>query len=165
MPDLLVTYMEMTAPPAAIVASPATDVTVDCERLSARDYLALYRAVGDAVQWDQRLRMTAVELERLLADPASHVHVLRRQGQAIGLCELFGIGDADIELVNFGLIPAAQGQGLGSFLLNHALRQSWLSSPRRIWLHTDTNDHPDAVPVYERAGFRPYLRRMESFAD
>ena len=51
MPDLLVTYMEMTAPPAAIVAPPATDVTVDCERLSARDDLALvHEVVGDELE-------------------------------------------------------------------------------------------------------------------
>ena len=34
----------------------------------------------------------------------------------------------------------------------------------RIWLHTDEWDHPAAVRVYERAGFRIYLTRTEDSA-
>jgi GNAT superfamily N-acetyltransferase len=166
MVELLVTYMAMTAPPAGTpLPVPVAHASIRREALAADDYRALYRAIGDAVQWDQRLRMPASELEALLNDPATHLHVLRLHGEAIGLCEFERVGAPAVELVNFGLVPAAQGRRLGPWLLDHALRAVWAIGPERIWLHTDTNDHPKAVATYERAGFRPYRQSLETFPD
>jgi ribosomal protein S18 acetylase RimI-like enzyme len=166
MVDLLVSYMAMTAPPAgATVPAPSGNVVVVRERPARADYLALYRAVGDAVQWDQRLRLPDAELDALLRDDSTHVYVLRCDGVASGLAEFERVGSDDVEMVNFGLVPAMQGRKLGPFLLDRALRAVWQHRPRRIWLHTDTNDHPKAVGTYERAGFSVYKRQMETFPD
>jgi ribosomal protein S18 acetylase RimI-like enzyme len=54
-----------------------------------------------------------------------------------------------------------EGRRLGQWLLATALHQEWQRRPRRIWLHTDSWDHPAAVRVYERAGFEIYLSRDE----
>ncbi|MBZ9850259.1 GNAT family N-acetyltransferase [Mesorhizobium sp. CA14] len=166
MVDLLVTYMEMLAPPqGAPLASPSSGAVVARERLDLSNYLDFYRAVGGPVQWDQRLSMAEADLETLLASASTHIHVLRVDGEAAGFCEFNGIEQAAIELVHFGLIPAFQGKRLGPFLLDQALRAAWSHRPQRLWLHTDTYDHPAAQSVYERAGFRVYTQRVESFPD
>ncbi|MEX0809026.1 MAG: GNAT family N-acetyltransferase [Dongiaceae bacterium] len=166
MVDLLVTYLEMTAPPAGpSLAAPLPGAAIAREPLDADSYLALYRAVGEAVQWDDRLRMTRSALDAFLRDPATHIYVLRLNKTAIGMCELVGVGKAETELTNFGLVPNVQGRKLGPWLLDHALRAVWAYKSRRIWLHTDTNDHPGAEAVYRRAGFEVYRRRMENFPD
>ncbi|RUW69023.1 MULTISPECIES: GNAT family N-acetyltransferase [unclassified Mesorhizobium] len=166
MVDLLVTYMEMTEPPSgAAFSAPTAGATVEREALDIASYFSLYRAVGEAVQWDQRLRMKAADLERLLASPATHVHVLRVDSEAAGLCEFNSVGQSVVELTHFGLVPAFQGRGLGPFLLDRSLRAIWSYRPERLWLHTDTYDHPNAQPVYRRAGFRPYAQRIETFPD
>lgn len=166
MVNLLVTYMEMLAPPqGAPLASPLPQAIVARERLDPSGYLDLYRAVGGPVQWDQRLRMAEAELETLLADDATHIHVLRVDGEAAGFCEFNEVGQPSIELVHFGLVPAFQGRRLGPFLLDRALRAAWARRPERIWLHTDTHDHPAAQSVYGRAGFRAYTQRIETFPD
>jgi GNAT superfamily N-acetyltransferase len=164
--DLLVTYMEMRClDPAPARSSPVVGAKVARERLGRAEYVSLYRAVGEPVQWDQRLRMADEDLERLLTLPSTHVHVLRVEGEAAGLCEFNGVGQAEIELTHFGLVPAFQGRRLGPFLLDQALRAAWSHAPQRIWLHTDTYDHPSAQSVYVSAGFKPYARRMEAFPD
>jgi len=84
--------------------------------------------------------------------------------QAIGFCE-FERSLSDIELKNFGLVPLAQGKGLGSFLLRTALHEEWQLRPRRIWLHTDNWDHPAAIKLYESVGFQTYLTRDEPPED
>ncbi|RJT32128.1 GNAT family N-acetyltransferase [Mesorhizobium waimense] len=166
MVDLLVTYMEMTAPPSGdAFAAPAPGAMVARETLDIDGYVSLYRAVGEPVQWDQRLRMGSGELERLLALASTHTHVLRVDGEAAGLCEFNGVGQAEVELTHFGLIPAFQGGKLGPFLLDRSLRAAWSHRPRRLWLHTDTYDHPGAQSVYRRAGFKPYAQLMETFPD
>ncbi|MCV3209706.1 GNAT family N-acetyltransferase [Mesorhizobium sp. YC-39] len=166
MVDLLVTYMEMTEPPSGDgLLAPAQDAAVAREMLDVADYIGLYRAVGEPVQWDQRLRLPSEELERLLASPSTHVHVLRVDGEAAGLCEFTGVGQPVVELAHFGLVPAFQGRKLGPYLLYRSLRAVWSYAPEKIWLHTDTHDHPVAQSVYRRAGFKAYAQRMETFPD
>jgi GNAT superfamily N-acetyltransferase len=165
--ELLVTYMELCVPPAArpTLPAPSANLEVRAERLSLEDYLSLYRAIGGPLTWDQRLRMPQDELAQLLSAPSTITLVLREVGQPVGLCEFDAANEQDIELVHFGLVPAAYGRRLGPFLLDTALRAVWLKATRRIWLHTDTNDHAKAQATYARAGFTPYLQRMETFPD
>ncbi|MDX3977959.1 GNAT family N-acetyltransferase [Shinella sp.] len=165
--DLLVTYMELCTPPLdrPALPAPSTDLEIRAERLSLGDYLSLYQAVGEPLTWDQRLRMPQDALAQLLSAPSTIIFVLREAGQPVGLCEFDAANEQDIELVHFGLVPAAYGRRLGPFLLDTALRAAWQTATRRIWLHTDTNDHAKAQATYARAGFTPYLQRMETFAD
>jgi ribosomal protein S18 acetylase RimI-like enzyme len=166
MVDLQVTYMEMTQSPAGPeVARPVAGARVVRERPAREDYLSLYRAVGEAVQWDQRLRMAPEALDSFLCSATTCHYVLRLHGRRVGLCEFDGIDPSDVELCNFGLVPDAQGQKLGPYLLDQALRSLWSNRPRRVWLHTDTNDHPKAQVIYRRAGFRIYAQRFETFPD
>lgn len=166
MVELLVTYMAMTAPPMdAALPAPVVGASIRREALASSDYLALYRGIGDAVLWDQRLRMPTSELETFLNDRTTHLYILRLQGNQAGLCEFEHVGTPAVELTNFGLVPAAQGRGLGPWLLDHALRAVWSFDPARIWLHTDTNDHLKAVATDERAGFRRFRKSLEVFPD
>lgn len=166
MVDLMVTYLEMTAAPAgAPKSSPLPGFMIEQARMKRLEYVTLYRRVGEPFQWDQRLRMEPEALEGHLSDPSTYVYLLRNGDEAVGLCEFTGVGQEDVELANFGLAPEMQGKGLGGFLLDGALRSCWRHSPKRIWLRTDTNDHPNAVAVYRKAGFKPSLRRVESFPD
>jgi ribosomal protein S18 acetylase RimI-like enzyme len=166
MVDLFVTYLEMTQPPAGqVLLPPSLGTTIEREALEPLQYLTLYKAIGEPLQWDQRLRMPADALREFLSSSATHVYILRVEGQAVGLCEFDGVGGTEVELVHFGLVPAFQGRKLGPYLLDRALREIWSHAPHRVWLHTDTNDHPKAKSTYQRAGFRIYAGRMETFPD
>ncbi|RJG43839.1 GNAT family N-acetyltransferase [Mesorhizobium sp. DCY119] len=166
MVDLLVTYMEMVAPPrGAALPMPIAGVSIGRETLDPADYLVLYRAVGEPLQWDQRLRMPADELHHFLGNPATHIYVLRVIGKSAGLCEFHGVGIPEVELTHFGLIGEFQGRKLGPYLLDTALREIWSRAPSRVWLHTDTHDHPKAQSTYRRAAFQIYTQRVETFPD
>lgn len=102
----------------------------------------------------------------LLEGGSLNIYVLRNgQEQALGFCEFDRHEFPEVELKHFGLIPEAQGRGLGPWLLSVALHGEWKSRPTRIWLHTDTWDHPAAVRLYERTGFRVYDIRDEPAAS
>ncbi len=132
------------------------------EQLNREDYLHLYRRVGEPWRWDQRLLMAEGELAALLAGGSLDIYVLRDvQGEPLGFCEFDRREFPNVELKNFGLVSEAQGRGLGPWLLAVALLEQWESNPSRIWLHTDTWDHPAAVRVYERAGFCTFDVRDE----
>jgi GNAT superfamily N-acetyltransferase len=164
---LLVDYLELLrAPIGHPLSAPVYGAEVKRECWSIDSYLELYRAVGTPVRWDQRLRLSPDELLRLLQSSNFLLFIHRIDGRAAGLCEFASAQiDADVELVHFGLIPAAQGHGCGAFLLDRALRAVWDRQPSRVWLHTDTNDHPKAKPLYLRFGFRPFDQKVEDFDD
>jgi ribosomal protein S18 acetylase RimI-like enzyme len=159
-----VSYLELTQTPAPIGQHVGTE-TIARENLHVDEYLDLYRRIGEPVRWDQRLRIPRSELTQLLESDRSRIYVLRdSRRDALGFCE-FERDLPEIELKNFGLIPPAQGKGLGSWLLRTALHAEWRARPSRIRLHTDNWDHPAAVRLYQDAGFRIYRVREEPPGD
>ncbi|MBX3584378.1 MAG: GNAT family N-acetyltransferase [Rhizobiaceae bacterium] len=166
MSPLFVTYMEQVAPPDGSPLSPPLDAVSFAREMPATEtYLELYRAIGGPLMWDERLRMSDCELKHFLSSPSTALFILRQSGKPVGLCEFDGFAGREVELKHFGLTPEAQGKRLGPYLLDRAVRAVWLQNPDRIWLHTDTNDHPKAKSTYERSGFRVFHEAWEDFPD
>jgi len=156
MTRLQVTYMELCESPPAPTRRPGS-ARIALERPDLPQYVSMYRKVGGPLRWDQRLQMPEQDLATLLNSGSLHIYVLRNdQSAALGFCEMDHHAFPDIEIKNFGLVPEAQGRGLGRWLLSVALLEEWKTNPNRIWLHTDTWDHPSAIGVYQRAGFKIY---------
>jgi len=175
--EIRVVYLELRTAPAPTRPRRGPE-TIRLETMAAADYLVLYRRVGDPLRWDTRLKMPIGELESLLAGASLHIYVLRggevppgpehargAGSRPLGFCEFDRTSFPEIELKHFGLVPEAQGRGLGSWLLSTALGREWGSGAARIWLHTDEWDHPAAVPVYRRAGFEVYATGREAAED
>jgi GNAT superfamily N-acetyltransferase len=82
-------------------------------------------------------------------------------GAPAGFAELGRRAEGEVELVPFGLLPGFIGQGLGRYFLQWAIDRAWGYRPRRFWLHTDTKDHPAALPNYLKAGFALYREEVK----
>jgi GNAT superfamily N-acetyltransferase len=159
---LQVTYLELCAAPAAPQPHVGPE-SIRLERPEMPDYLALYRRVGEALGWDQRLLMPEAQLAQLLRGERLRIYLLRNEfGDALGFCEFDRSGLPQIELKNFGIVPEARGRRLGPWLLSTALAAEWSVGAARIWLHTDTWDHAAAIRVYRFAGFRIFDVRYEA---
>lgn len=151
------TYLQMFSPPETEIAAPRDDMSIFKVVNPAVDfYLHLYREVGSAFQWVDRLAIKADELRAIIQHEFVDVLVLAIADEPLGYAELDRRHSGEIELAYFGLFPAAIGQGFGKYLLNHALRAAWAHGPRRVWVHTCDLDHPAALPTYRKAGFEVY---------
>ena len=57
-------------------------------------------------------------------------------------------------------MPEFVGRGFGGHLLTQAVRLAWAAEQpdgaptRRVWLHTASADHANALPNYRARGFR-----------
>lgn len=161
-----VIYLEQRAAPAPRPDPPQPGATL--VRLSAADldrYLALFAAVGEPWLWFGRRIMARATLAAILDDPAVEAFAVTRDGADVGLLELDGRGDGEVELAYFGLVPGAIGGGLGRWTMNRALEKAWARSPARVFVHTCNFDHPDAVAFYLRSGFVPCGRAIEIADD
>jgi GNAT superfamily N-acetyltransferase len=98
-------------------------------------------------------------LTQNICDPMVEVNVLWVEGVPAGLMELDRRPELEIELFYFGLIPDFIGKGLGRFALDWVVDRAWSHRPSRFWVHTCDLDHPNALSVYQKAGFAIYDRQ------
>jgi len=157
MKDITVTYLQMFSHPKRVVPAPRDGLSVLHARHPTISYYRyLYDAVGARWQWVRRTKYSDEELARIIHDPRDEIHVLHVDGVPAGFAELDRRNPAEIELVQFGLVPEFIGQGLGKYFLNWTVSKAWSYGPKRFWLHTCTLDHPNALPNYRKAGFVLY---------
>lgn len=162
-----VTCLEMRAPPP-IKPEPHSDDALVLQRWPTPDleeYRALFRRIGEDWLWDSHLSMADDTLRALLDDPRLETYVLRDGPSPVGLLELDFREDGECELLFFGLVKEAIGQGAGRLLMNHAIARAWARPIRRFWLHTCHFDHPGAIAFYRRSGFTPYAFMVEVMDD
>lgn len=151
---VVVTYLEMRTPPAAPLVGDPPGVTLvrvmppEAAEAAAR----LYRAVGGAWHWRDRLAWAPSDWAAALDAPAVELWVARRGPLELGYAELAPSGSA-MEIRYFGLVPEAMGQGLGRWLLQRTIALAWATSPSRVILNTCTLDGPAALPNYLARGF------------
>lgn len=164
--EMTITYLEMRAPPAGrSAAAPPGASMVLAERPTTSFYRYLYDTVGAPWLWYERRLLDDRALAAIVQDKRVQVRVLYLHGVPTGYAELDGRRRGEVELAYLGLLPEFFGRGLGSYLIDHALRQAWRARPRRVWVHTCNFDHPRALLLYQRAGFVPYKQETVLIDD
>jgi GNAT superfamily N-acetyltransferase len=112
----------------------------------------LYAEVGRDYHWTDHLARSDAEWQAWADSVETWVATVA--GDRAGYYELHE-GDDGVQVAYFGLLRAFHGQGLGGFLLTHAVRRAFELAPR-VWLHTCTLDGPAALPNYKARGLRPF---------
>lgn len=161
-----VTFLEMRARPDRVPRAAPDGLSVDLwQEPDAEAYLDLFRAVGSDWLWTSRLAMGLDRLRAHLRTSGIDVYRLRRGQASLGLLELDFRVSGECEIVYFGLVPDAIGQGAGRFLIETGIARAWEKPISRLWLHTCNFDHPAALGFYRRSGFTPYKMMAEVMED
>jgi GNAT superfamily N-acetyltransferase len=160
----VVTYLEMRQRPPER-AAPLQDWSLVPLAGDLRRYRDLFRRVGEPWLWFSRLIMSDEALSAIIDASEVDAFALHAGAQDIGILELDFRRSGQCELCFFGVVPDAVGQGWGRILMNEAIRLAWAEPIERLWVHTCSLDHPDALGFYMRSGFRPYKRAVEIAED
>ena len=64
------------------------------------------------------------------------------RGTPAGYFELARRDGGQVEVAMFGVLPPFIGRGIGGAMLAAAIRRAWEEGTQRVWLHTETSDHP-----------------------
>lgn len=163
--DVTFLRLEPSWRPDARPARPLDGDLVRLDKPTAGFYRYLYNTVGQAYCWWLRRMISDLELAVFLAHPAISIHVLYRHGEPAGFFELDASNRQDVNISYFGLLPHAVGTGNGhAFLCAAVDAASSGSDSGVVRVNTCTADHPQALPTYRRAGFRP-LRTVREIWD
>jgi GNAT superfamily N-acetyltransferase len=114
----------------------------------------LYQAVGSDWAWVDRLVWTDEQWEAWVDRPQLATWVAYLHGTPAGYFELEMQADNSVEIAYFGLLPQFIGQGIGGILLTRAIECAWGMGAERVWVHTCSLDHPQALNNYQARGLR-----------
>ena len=120
--------------------------------------LAVAAASPEAASWGRDA------YEAMLKDPhRGSCCVAELRGNIAGfIC--FRVASDEAEVLNLAVLPSARRQGVGSRLLDDALREALQQGARRVFLEVRETNQP-AILFYERHGFRVSARRRGYYAD
>jgi GNAT superfamily N-acetyltransferase len=60
----------------------------------------------------------------------------------------------EVEIAYFGLLEEFQNKKLGSYLLSQAIQKSFKENINRVWVHTCSLDHKNALNNYIARGMK-----------
>lgn len=116
-------------------------------------YRYLYLMVGRQWHWTERLLLDDVALSQLLSHPARVIYVLYNAGVPAGFFEIYSPNASQAQIPYIGLKADFIGKGVGRYLIEQAVIAAWRNSPERVTLHTTSLDHPNTLPMLQKAGF------------
>ena len=62
----------------------------------------------------------------------------------------------ETEIAYFGILEEYQNKQLGSYLLSEAIKKSFISNTSRVWVHTCSLDHKNALNNYISRGMKVF---------
>ena len=114
-----------------------------------------YKNVGKRHRWVDRLIWSEQEWIDYLSSSRVKTYVLKNKENLIGFFELiFHQEDKEVEIAYFGILEEYQNKKLGSFLLSKAIKESFNKNIKRVWLHTCSLDHENALKNYLARGMK-----------
>ncbi|MBE8191098.1 MAG: GNAT family N-acetyltransferase [Alphaproteobacteria bacterium] len=156
----LVTHLAMDRAALEAIKPPrpwGADISFNREpTIAIADYRALYDSVGRAWHWVNRREIDDKSLAAIIHHPRTDIFVLRHRNTEIGFIEIHRHQHPMVEIIFVGLLQEAIGQGFGQQMLHHALyhlAQAKIKT-KRVIMQTCTLDHPSALPLYIKMGFR-----------
>ena len=114
-----------------------------------------YKNVGKKHQWVDRLVWSETQWIDYVSSKNVKTYIFKHKENLVGFFELiFHIENKEQEIAYFGLLEEFQNKKLGSYLLSEAIKISFSKNINRVWLHTCSLDHRNALNNYISRGMK-----------
>ena len=114
-----------------------------------------YKNIGKKHKWVDRLIWNEQQWINYVSNNKVKTYVLKYKEDLVGFFELiFHFENKEVEIAYFGIIEEYQNKKLGSFLLSEAIKKSFIKNINRVWLHTCSLDHKNALNNYIARGMK-----------
>ena len=115
----------------------------------------LYKQIGKKYHWIDRLKWTDQKWINYISNKNLLTFVLKNREDVVGYFELIiHYNKKEIEISYFGILEEYFGKKLGGYLLSEAIKKSFSLGVNRIWLHTCSLDHVNALKNYLSRGMK-----------
>ena len=114
-----------------------------------------YKNIGKKHRWVDRLVWMESQWIDYIQNEKVKTYVFKHKNDLAGFFELiFHTEKKEVELAYFGLLEEYHNKKLGSHLLCEAIKISFDNNINRVWAHTCTLDHKNALSNYIDRGMK-----------
>ena len=112
-----------------------------------------YKNIGKSYQWVDRLVWTDQNWIDYVSNKKLSTYILKDNQDLVGYFELIFYQDTNnIEIAYFGILEDYFGKKFGAYLLSEAIKISFSLGYSRLWAHTCSLDHKNALKNYLARG-------------
>ncbi len=116
-----------------------------------------YKQVGKKHRWIDRLVWEDKKWIDYVNNPNVKTYVLKEKDEIIGYFEqIYDKKNKDCEIAYFGILENYLGKKYGGYLLSEAIKCSFIKSVERVWVHTCSLDHKNALNNYLSRGMKVF---------
>ena len=120
-----------------------------------------YKEIGKKHSWTDRLVWNDKKWIDYLENSSVNTYILKRNNELIGFFEqIFDKDKLDCEIAYFGILEEYIGKKLGGYLLSEAIKLSFNIGSKRIWVHTCSLDHKNALQNYLSRGMKIFKSEL-----
>ncbi len=122
-----------------------------------------YKIVGKKHHWVDRLIWTDKQWIDYSTNEKIKTYILKKNKDLVGYFELLLHKDKnEVEIAYLGLLEEYHNKKLGCYLLSSAIKNSFLEKPKRVWVHTCSLDHKNALKNYLARGMKIFKKETIS---
>ena len=132
-------------------------------KITSKITFFFYKNVGKDHQWVDRLVWTDKKWIDYTSNKKVKTYIFKKKDDLVGYFELiFHEDKKEVEIAYLGLLEEYQNQKLGSYLLSSAIKESFLKKTNRVWVHTCSLDHKNALNNYIARGMKIFKKEYIS---
>ena len=125
-----------------------------------------YKQVGKNHRWIDRLSWSDEKWINYISNRNLETYIISESDELAGFFELLYNPELkETEISYFGLLEEYIGKGIGGYALSVAIKKSFEKNIRRVWLHTCTLDHPNALKNYIARGMTVFKKENINILD
>ena len=114
-----------------------------------------YKNIGKNHKWTDRLSWSQEKWISYVSNKNVQTHVLKFKDDLVGFFELiFHLEKNETEIAYLGILEEYQNKKLGSHILSEAIKKSFKNNITRVWVHTCSLDHKNALNNYVSRGMK-----------
>ena len=114
-----------------------------------------YKNIGKNHHWIDRLSWSEEKWINYVSNENVRTYVFKFKNDLVGFFELiFHPEKNETEIAYFGILEEYQNKKLGSYLLSEAIKKSFKNNVKRVWVHTCSLDHKNALNNYISRGMQ-----------
>ena len=114
-----------------------------------------YKQVGKDYRWIDRLVWEDIKWLNYVENSKVKTYILKDRENLIGYFEIiFDFEKKHSEIAYFGILSEYFGKNYGGYLLSEAITKSFENSIERVWVHTCSLDHNNALKNYLARGMK-----------
>jgi ribosomal protein S18 acetylase RimI-like enzyme len=118
-----------------------------------------YKNIGKKHKWIDRLIWSETQWIDYVSSSKVQTYIFKYKDNLAGFFELiFHIENKEVEIAYLGLLEEFHNKKLGSYLLSEAIKISFTHKVNRVWLHTCSLDHKNALNNYISRGMKIFKK-------